>query len=206
MSRAKINPCTPWVFVPERGEFFRLNWGALEVAPMRAGGSLDRDSAQAVDPTTLGDDDVAFDLVLLERLAALTFYHKGYTLDGHPADIFRTAEDARLSAEDVGRIAALCIGDSLTIGEGGQTLKRVALAHGAPVKVGDRVVLARDVDRFPHFIARAGSTGVITNLEDAVLTVRLDEYLEGAEEWDNEVCWETSEQAEDFDEDVKLAA
>lgn len=207
MSRARINPCTPWAFVPTRGEFFRLNWGTLEVARARDDCSLDLDTAQPVDPTTLGDDDVAFDLALSERLVPLSFYHKAYTLDGRPADLFRTAESARLTVEGLERIAELSIGSSITLGEGGGlTLTRIALAHGVPVKVGDRVELARDVDRFPHFLAPKGLTGVVSSLDEYVITVRLDEHLDGAEDWENEICWETSEQAEYFDEDVKLSA
>ena len=56
---------------------------------------------------------------------------------------------------------------------------------------GDRVELVVDVDRFPHFVAPAGATGVVVDLGDPqiVLAVRLDAPLAGAEEWDNEVHW-----------------
>jgi hypothetical protein len=56
---------------------------------------------------------------------------------------------------------------------------------------GSRVRLTQDVDRYPHFVARAGSTGTVVDLGDPqiVLAVRLDEPLAGAEEWHNEVHW-----------------
>jgi hypothetical protein len=56
---------------------------------------------------------------------------------------------------------------------------------------GSRVELVVDVDRYPHFVAPAGSTGTVVDHGDPqiVLAVRLDEPLAGAEEWDNEVHW-----------------
>ncbi len=61
--------------------------------------------------------------------------------------------------------------------------------------VGSRVVLARDVERFPHFVAPAGASGTVTVNDvtppsaELLLCVRLDEPLQGAEEWRNEVAW-----------------
>ena len=57
--------------------------------------------------------------------------------------------------------------------------------------IGDRVELIVDVDRFPHFVAPAGSTGTVVDVGDSqiVLAVRLDEPVDGAEDWDNEVHW-----------------
>ena len=57
------------------------------------------------------------------------------------------------------------------------------------LKVGDRVMLRRPVERFPHFTAPAGATGEVVHTDDQLLSVRLDENLRGAEEWDNEVQW-----------------
>jgi len=57
-------------------------------------------------------------------------------------------------------------------------------------KPGTRVALKHDVDRYPHFIAAAGSVGtVVSTGDDRVFAVRLDEPLAGAEDWDNEVQW-----------------
>ena len=65
-----------------------------------------------------------------------------------------------------------------------------ALTPPITFKVGDRVRLTQDVERFPHFIAKAGSTGVVSeNNGENQVSVKMDEILEGAEEWDNEVCW-----------------
>jgi hypothetical protein len=56
--------------------------------------------------------------------------------------------------------------------------------------VGARVRLVHDVERYPHFVALAGATGVVVDVGDPNLyAVRLDEPLAGAEEWSNEVHW-----------------
>ena len=42
---------------------------------------------------------------------------------------------------------------------------------------------------YPHFVARAGMKGTVVETENDLFCVRLDEPLDGAEEWDNEVAW-----------------
>lgn len=55
---------------------------------------------------------------------------------------------------------------------------------------GSRVVLTEYVERYPHFVVSAGSLGVVVDIGDPnILAVRLDERLEGAEDWANEVHW-----------------
>jgi hypothetical protein len=57
--------------------------------------------------------------------------------------------------------------------------------------IGMRVRLVRDVERYPHFIAEAGRTGVVVDAtERSLIAVKMDELLEGSDEWDNSVCWE----------------
>lgn len=70
--------------------------------------------------------------------------------------------------------------------------------------VGERVRLRHDIDRYPHFIARAGATGTITDLGSpagSYISVRMDEHLPGAEEWDNEVVWPECDDPGRFVED-----
>lgn len=65
-------------------------------------------------------------------------------------------------------------------------------------KVGDRVRLTQDVERYPYFIAPAGTTGVVIHASKRqpspsaglTLTIRADRRIQGAEEWDNEIHWE----------------
>ncbi len=55
-------------------------------------------------------------------------------------------------------------------------------------RVGERVRLTQDVERYPHFIAPKGAEGVVVS-EDDVYAVKLDVFVPGAEEWENEVHW-----------------
>ena len=56
--------------------------------------------------------------------------------------------------------------------------------------VGTRVRLKHDVDRFPHFIAPAGSLGKLIDVgEPGLVVMQLDKPLPGAEEWRNEIHW-----------------
>jgi hypothetical protein len=56
-------------------------------------------------------------------------------------------------------------------------------------QAGDRARLGRVVERFPHFWIAAGATGTVTEATDALIALRMDEYIPGAEEWENELCW-----------------
>lgn len=77
------------------------------------------------------------------------------------------------------------------------------------MREGARVRLTRDVDRYPHFVAPKGAEGTITKNWDDLIAVKLDEHLEGAEEWDNEVQWydgmyADADYREVFQEDVEV--
>ena len=70
----------------------------------------------------------------------------------------------------------------------------------ATLKVGDRVRLARDVERYPHFIAEAGRTGRITYVDAYNVCAVMDLPLPGSEEWANEVCWSDADFFAFFDD------
>jgi len=57
------------------------------------------------------------------------------------------------------------------------------------LQVGQRVRLRRNVERYPHFIAGAGLTGTVSYVDAAMVGVKMDEHIDGCEEWDNEVMW-----------------
>lgn len=57
------------------------------------------------------------------------------------------------------------------------------------IREGARVVLARAVERYPHFLAAAGLTGEVVVAEPDLISVRMDEQLPGAEAWENEIEW-----------------
>lgn len=74
---------------------------------------------------------------------------------------------------------------------------------------GTRVRLTQDVERYPHFVAPQGAKGTVTKSRDDLVAVQLDEPLNGAEEWDNEVQWfdgmvEDADFREVFQEDVEV--
>lgn len=58
---------------------------------------------------------------------------------------------------------------------------------------GDHIRLARPVERFPHFTAPKGATGTVVEVSDTLIRIRMDEKINGAEEWDNEVCWSVAD-------------
>jgi hypothetical protein len=52
-------------------------------------------------------------------------------------------------------------------------------------ELGKRVKLITDIVKFPHFIAKKGQTGTIVEYTEELVSVKLDETVEGAETWDN---------------------
>lgn len=55
--------------------------------------------------------------------------------------------------------------------------------------VGERYRVAHEVWRYPHFIVEEGATGMIVESDDELVALKLDEVIEGAEEWQNELHW-----------------
>lgn len=73
-------------------------------------------------------------------------------------------------------------------------------------KVGDRVKLVRDVERFPDFIAPAGATGTVSGIEiNGDIAVKMDAIITGCEEWNNEIHW-YDDYAADIDGDLMIDA
>jgi 5-methylcytosine-specific restriction protein B len=59
---------------------------------------------------------------------------------------------------------------------------------------GTRVRLTRDVERFPA-VVRAGRIGTVVLRDRGVLAVRLEEKIEGLADWQNELMWESEDEA-----------
>jgi hypothetical protein len=55
--------------------------------------------------------------------------------------------------------------------------------------IGARFRLSRPIERFPHFRAEAGAVGTVVEANSNVICLHMDEYLPGAEDWDNEIVW-----------------
>tara|TARA_R100000664_G_C2634344_1_gene62379 strand:+ start:78 stop:323 length:246 start_codon:yes stop_codon:yes gene_type:complete len=57
------------------------------------------------------------------------------------------------------------------------------------LKVGDRVVLKKEVERFDNFIAPVGWMGIVVETGSDYLSVWMERRLFGAEDWNNCVIW-----------------
>ena len=55
--------------------------------------------------------------------------------------------------------------------------------------VGQRVTLVHEADRFPHALVPAGATGTVNHVDAGMIGVRLDEHVEGLEEWENDLMF-----------------
>lgn len=77
------------------------------------------------------------------------------------------------------------------------------------LKVGARVVLARDVEIHPHETVRfkAGETGTVVSVPDPrfapLVHVRLDTHHEGLDEWKNVLQWNDEDELAEFWADVR---
>lgn len=69
-------------------------------------------------------------------------------------------------------------------------------------RVGDRIRLTVDVDRYPHCIISKGNTGTITESGEYQIAVELDRYHPDLEHWDNALLW-TDEQLEYYSEQTE---
>jgi hypothetical protein len=66
------------------------------------------------------------------------------------------------------------------------------------IEAGTRVVFVDDVERYPHFIIRAGTTGIVIEAQpdagysETMYLVKVDEEVPGLsddEEWQGEFCY-----------------
>jgi hypothetical protein len=62
------------------------------------------------------------------------------------------------------------------------------------IAVGYRFKLFREVDRFPEFLAPTDLTGVVTTVNDSGVCGRMDQHIAGAEQWDNQIHWQTPDE------------
>ncbi len=68
---------------------------------------------------------------------------------------------------------------------------------------GTRVRLTEEIERYPHFIVRAGMLGTVRR-SGGVFEVRLDETVPGAEEWDNCIVWSEPEDLFDVPDEIEV--
>jgi hypothetical protein len=56
-------------------------------------------------------------------------------------------------------------------------------------KVGDRVKLKVEIDRYPNFVAPKGAAGTVAEITSTHIHIKMDEPIRGCEEWDNCIMW-----------------
>jgi hypothetical protein len=62
------------------------------------------------------------------------------------------------------------------------------------IAAGYRFRLFRPVDRFPDFLAPIGLTGTVIAVDDSGVCGQMDQPIAGAEQWENQIRWQTSEE------------
>lgn len=65
--------------------------------------------------------------------------------------------------------------------------------HPPTFQEGQRVEFAVELDRRPDYTVPAGATGVVSYLDDALLTIQMDDPIPGLEPWDNGVDFPAAE-------------
>lgn len=59
----------------------------------------------------------------------------------------------------------------------------------SPFKVGQQVKLSQEVERYPHFLIPVGATGKVKTLRHDLVEVKMDEPVDGMQEWDGCLQW-----------------
>ena len=72
--------------------------------------------------------------------------------------------------------------------------------------VGTRVRTRCVVDRYPSFLCRQGELGTVSVVEQKFVAVKMDNVLDGAEEWDNSIHWLEGVDLDDLDGDLEIVA
>jgi hypothetical protein len=66
--------------------------------------------------------------------------------------------------------------------------------------IDQRVVTKIPVERFPFFVVPQGKTGSVTSSSFVDVTVKMDDFIEGCEPWNNKVyCYTFDQFFEEFD-------
>lgn len=69
-----------------------------------------------------------------------------------------------------------------------------ATTQESDIASGYRFMLFRAVDRFPDFRAPTDLTGTVTAVDDSGVWGRMDQHIAGADQWDNQIHWQTPEE------------
>lgn len=69
---------------------------------------------------------------------------------------------------------------------------------------GARVELIEYADRFPFFLVHPGAKGTVTEVSEHLVTIKMDDHIDGCEEWDNEVIYNLPEHEDELCSAVKV--
>lgn len=71
--------------------------------------------------------------------------------------------------------------------------------------VGARVVLRRRIERYPHFAVDPGEgRGTVQLSGERLVSIRMDDHIDGAEEWDNCIAWTEPSELLDLADDIEI--
>jgi hypothetical protein len=62
------------------------------------------------------------------------------------------------------------------------------------ITTGYRFKLFREVARFPDFVVPAGLSGTVTVANEHGVRAKMDEQVDGARHWDNQIHWEDEDE------------
>jgi len=99
-----------------------------------------------------------------------------------------------------------CEGINVACGVSGEVFVEI-VRRGEVAKLGQHVRFRKAVERFPHCLAEAGTTGRVAAVCDGFITVELDAHVPSLAEWDNCVLFDRDmETYEEFFEVAEVIA
>jgi hypothetical protein len=69
--------------------------------------------------------------------------------------------------------------------------------------VGARVILKRRIDRYPHFTVVQGR-GTVRESGEHLVSIRMDDHINGAGEWDNCIAWTEPSELLELADDIEI--
>jgi len=115
-------------------------------------------------------------------------YRYAMITDPYDAQLPGSAESVQLGIYNSDSGDCIASYETMTLDEAVAIVGRIEGGTAPNEIVGAIVQLARDVDRFPHFVATKGSVGRVVAVEGDI-RVHMDTPIDGCEEWDHCVIW-----------------
>lgn len=55
------------------------------------------------------------------------------------------------------------------------------------MRLGEKVQLKNDIERYPHFYLNKGMTGIVVRITKELIAIKMNKKIVGMEEWNNEL-------------------